>query len=311
MSFRMSHSSRAALHTCARRFDLLRLKQFLQSDKEYQEGLEDNEDLIYGQAIGAGFQELLITQDIDAAIYAAFLQYSFNENEVKGKIWDSITWSILQLNDNFDWDRYKPINETAQEVGIRVWLDREKKLPPFVIFIDLVLFDTLSGVPTTLEIKTTGMTRHDLAPMYRNSSQAFGYSIFLPYIYPQFLNRTFNTLYLVNQVVKNWKSKLQMYSFPANKKNRIAWIRSLLMDYKILQFYLDEDFFPMNGNNCLHFNKICPLYELCDMTTLPGKEARDLRVFPENVDSIDEKISKELFLEDVLEAEMRFSHEPD
>lgn len=294
---RMSHSSRSLLHGCERKYYLSRYKKMdTVADIAPADDRDNNTHLDYGHALGVGAQTLLITQDLEAAIWAALREFHFaEETPTKNALglvaalqafhaqWPYHEWEVATWN-----------NHPAAELSFKIILDRERG-DYTCGFMDLVMRHKASGLYTVVEVKSTGTKLEDVAPLYANSDQGVGYSVVLDSIAGE--HSTFHVLYIVLQLKhNNILPKWHFLPFLKTKKDRLEFLLAQQLDYEYLKQLEQLDFWPMRGNHCLTFNRTCHLYGVCNLETL-----RELPYQPPRPEaewdftySIEELIAKQL-----------------
>lgn len=284
---RLSHSTLDTIHNCERKFQLLKLKNiqdahYIDIDGAKKEvilnldGKHNNVNLDYGSAFGIGIQTYIITNNLEQAIWEAIRSYNYAE-ETKNKNaiglvaaiqafaaqWDNSMWEVAYYN-----------GKPAAELSFKIILDKETQ-DYYCGYIDLVLKNKLDNTVVVIEIKTTGIKIEDISPLYRNSGQALGYSILLDSIIKEEQIAAWTVLYLINQLKgQNILPKIHLLPFEKTLKDRLSWLLNLKLDHEYLLKLVEIDHWPMRGKSCFAYNRPCPLYGICDLTTLDTKEAK-------------------------------------
>jgi len=260
---RLSYSTLELANKCER---LLALKKFYAIDDFEDDDPDDNPHFTYGTALGAGLQTLLMTEDLDAAIFEAFKHYSFEETDVK--CFEGIVKGLMDFHANWDYDRFEVATmngKAAVELSFKVVLDKEEN-DYYCGFVDVVLIDRITGTYYVVEIKTTGLMLQDLKPLYSNSAQGLGYTILLDHIKPGLTNM--GVLYFVFQLKRTWIPEFHIYPFVKTTKQRLGWLLTLKLDYDRLVSLIHMQYYPMRGSACLSYMKPCQLYGVCDIDML-------------------------------------------
>jgi hypothetical protein len=161
-----------------------------------------------------------------------------------------------------------PSGAPAAEVGAKLWLDAEGHQDYYVLFADAVLLHKPSGRPTIIEVKTTKRTG-TVAPYYTNSPQSVLYSLPLPYLFPQFTEHSWNTVYLVNQVTNTWAGNVELLDIEHSYEERLSTLMALMLRYEYICRMRELSFFPKTSSGeCVSFFDICEFYGVCDSMAL-------------------------------------------
>lgn len=271
--FRLSHSTLGTIHTCERKYQLLKLLNIQGQEIEHDSKL-NNVNLDYGSAFGVGIQTYIITNSLEQAIWEMVKSYNFAmESQTKNALslvaglqafaakWDAGIWEVVH---------YK--GKPAAELSFKIILDSETQ-DYYCGYVDLVLRNLISGEVIIVEIKTTGLKLEDIRPLYQNSGQALGYSVILGSI--ELERASWSVFYIVNQLKgSNILPKIHSISFTKTLKDRLSWLLDLKIDYERLMVLEEIDHWPMRGASCLHWNRPCNLLGICDLVSLETQEAR-------------------------------------
>lgn len=258
---RLSHSSLELLNSCERKFQLHKL---LAEPKK-----EDSAHLWFGRAFGAGVAEYLLTQSMDRAIFRCWLEYD-SKLEEKRKTEASCTGYLIQslpylntLLQDYEVAHFngKPAIELSFKLNINDW-------SYYVGHIDVVLKNRTTGKYYILEVKTTTSILLDLAPQYRHSGQAVGYSIALDRIVGEELSE-YGVLYFVAQIpseraVENI-ARFHPIPFDKTLTDRLQWFVSVGMDVQRIHEMMQLNIFPRRSKSCVAFNRVCPQYGTCHL----------------------------------------------
>lgn len=289
---RLSHSSLELLNQCEQKFEIERF--FVGSKAE-----EDNPDFIFGKAYGAGFQEYILTQDMDKAIWKVFLMFTpWVEKESK-QFW-KIIHGLVRNQDKIDkfLQEYELVyfkGAPALELGIKVLID---DIFYYVGFIDLVVKNKLTGKYAVLECKSTASYLTDIEPMYRHSGQGIGYSIGLDSIVGEALT-DYDIIYPVLQYPSRLGSEPTMHflRFEKNLLDRLQWFMTLQIDVDRIKTMFLLNHFPKRVSSCISYNKVCPHYGSCHLLSI-----RQYR--KEEPDPHEEKYSFTFSLDSIIEGHL-------
>lgn len=192
----LSYSGRLDLHSCPRRFQLNKLNAEIQAEEDVIASVT----LSYGQVVGLGVQLSLLGLSFDEIVFKLFLEWKpllLQEDEKRKKsFWyaiSAIQRFISMREDGFlaDYELVYYNGVPANELSFRIHLPDGFK---YRGFIDSVLRHKKDGRIMVLECKTTASNNLNAA-MYKNSSQAVGYSVVLDRLFHDL--SSYEVLYLV------------------------------------------------------------------------------------------------------------------
>jgi hypothetical protein len=297
----LSYSSLTTLHSCPRKFELYKKNS---KEQLVDDGGSSDITFAFGHAVGDGL--------------AASFKSDATENSI---IWDLFkSWNCdLEARDdkrnkNFykavfavqkfialrragflkDYDLVYHNGKPAIELGFCINFPDGFKLRGYV---DVVLRNRITGEVVVLECKTTSQSNINPA-IYKNSSQAIGYSVVLDVLFPKL--SSYKVIYIVYETkAMEWKE----LSFSKSYLQRALWIRELLLDIETIKMYEEATIYPMRGENCFNFYRECEYLNLCTLSTQhlttpePTEEDRKVEVFDINItlaDMIQSQLSKEV-----------------
>lgn len=264
--YTISYSILGQLHTCERKFQIERL-------------LEQSNDrppsfpvpLVRGHAFGIAIQHYIIHGDMDLAVAQLWLAYEpeVYDERTKVYLWRAVN-NLLCCKDALDKirQRYKVAEfkgKPAAELAFSLAVDDRWS---FEGHIDMVLYDTYEKIYVIFEIKTTGWNLVDLKPVYRNQSQPLGYSIAIDQIVGEDQNK-YGVLYFVcrDKQGTNFIPDVYTFYFPKTLLDRLKWFYTIQLDVQRLNTMLENDLFPMRGQSCVNFNRVCPHFGTCGFTS--------------------------------------------
>jgi hypothetical protein len=261
----LSYSSRLTLHTCPRKYQLYKLSAV--PSNEDDDSSSQSVTFAYGHIVGLGIQELLQHNDIDAALYAAFLRWepdllADNPKQVKS-FW--LGCSAIQkfhhlLGNGFmrGWCLYQYNGAPAIELSFII------NFPDgftYKGFVDAVLVNPDTKEVMVLECKTTAMN-YIAAATYKNSAQAIGYSIVLDVLFPKL--SSYKVQYLI---YKTKAGEFETMNFEKDYLSRALWIREILLDIEMIKLYESSEIYPMHGESCNDFYRECEYMNICTLST--------------------------------------------
>lgn len=257
---RLSHSTLDILHTCERKFQMERL---LRGDNEKQ----DWPATVFGKSLGAGISTYLLNQDIDKAIYSAYLAYSppLEDDKRTEEVAINMILNMQPHLDNLLLDYEVAIfnSKPAIELSFNMTIDEKFY---YVGYVDIVLKNKWTGKYAIMENKTTGLNLFDLSCMYQNSGQALGYSIILDAIAGE-ENADYEVLYFIGQLGSGngFSPKIHTLPFPKTLSDRLNWFISLQLDVNRIKEMLEMNIFPQRGSACLQYMRPCRQFGVCNL----------------------------------------------
>lgn len=287
---RLSHSSLSTLLVCERKFQL---EKILKTDV----ARDETEHTSFGKAYGAGIATYLVTQDIDKALYQAWLAYwpqLETDKKSQAICFMALMSSVPHLNRMLEQYEVVSFNgKPAIELSFKINISENYY---FVGFLDVVLRDIFTDQHYVMDIKTTGLALLDLDPLYKNSGQVLGYSIALDKIVGE-AQASYGVLYFVAQLGRDHRAKIHVLAYQKTLLDRLNWFITLGQDTQRLDIMREIDVYPMRGNNCIQFMRPCKFFGVCNLKSFdePKDEVEDTTEydFVYDLDSlIDEHIAR-------------------
>jgi hypothetical protein len=253
-----TYSTAQHLHACPRYYERMKLDANAAMTERV-----NSATFAFGQAVGAGVAEYDRTGDRRKAIWAAFLAWDidlFEENrKVAGKGGESFYEAVWALYAYEVWyeQSYLPQYEMVN-IEATVAVDFEDG-HFYSGHIDELLRHRTTGAYLTKENKTDGSASIDPAK-YSNSDQALSYAIVV-----DMLGATeYAVLYTVySKQEQTWHS----FEFVKHGNAKAEWLQDQLLINQQTDDYTKLNFFPKRGASCMKYNRRCPYYERCDMST--------------------------------------------
>lgn len=256
--FELSHSSVKLKNSCARKYQMYKL---IRHPNMYER--ESTIHTAFGSAVGAGVQSYLVDQDINKAYHEAFVNWDFYLWEkLHGKFFSAaleainraVPWVEKLLEDGY---KVATINDRpATEVAFKIIIpDRAQ----YVGFIDAVMIHEDTGKYLNLELKTMNRMFHPSA--FENSAQDLGYlavtsiagDAHMATWYPVCVAMA-SDLYWVTAKFERTDKQLQEF------------LLSLQIELVHLELMETLGVYPKNGDACLAWGRVCPMYGECDKT---------------------------------------------
>jgi hypothetical protein len=168
--------------------------------------------------------------------------------------WDEMPYELLYIGDR-----------PAIEIGYKVVLNDYGDY--FCGFMDIGVENHSKGQAGVVEVKTTGMNRDDLTPLYKYSPQALGYSCMLDTALPHKANN-FETIYAVAHLKRGeiWP-EARIIPFQKTRLDRMNWIMAVLMDLNKAIWCWENNFWPQRWQECLAYNRVCQYFDTCNMSS--------------------------------------------
>jgi hypothetical protein len=160
-------------------------------------------------------------------------------------------------------------------------------------YVDIVLKNKITGEFAIFEIKTDSgnFVNHF---KYKNSSQATGYSVVLDRIEPGHTDYTVYYLVYLTRM-ERW----ECFEFPKSHSQRALWVRDRLIDNQMIIDFVESEgnlgFWPLHGQHCVSFNRVCEYMNICHMST-----ASLVLPLRENMLTEDKHYQFEITLEELL-----------
>lgn len=260
----LSNSGVQNLHQCPRMYELdrMRIPGTMQQDTIHT---------MFGKAVGVGVQELLTHGDMDRSLFMTFLTWKWDieyedieSKKAKKDLWDAIhaveQFELLKKTVFSNMEILMIDGKPATEVGFSIDCG-----DGFVYrsFIDALMLDKMKNEVVVVENKTK-KTYEVKEAMFKNAGQSLGYAVLVDMMVARLglqARSSYRVLYPVYQTLsREWA----IMPFVKSDKKRALWIKNMLMDIRRIEDYGDEDFFPMYGESCFSFGRVCPHYDVCD-----------------------------------------------
>lgn len=262
----LSHSSSVLLHGCARRYELTKL-----SDRRESNGNSGDTHLDFGSVVGSGTQELLVSNDIKRAAFAAFMQWQKAIDDEDGTRDKKTFWHALYALDKFAGlqrtvlGRYELAyiaGKPAIELGFSIDCGGGFT---YRGFLDALLIDKTRNELVVYEGKTTKFKNVHEA-VFKHSGQSLGYSLIVDRIATVLEREVGSSYKVIYGVYKSTAMEWEVFNFLKNHTERALWIKNILIDKGHIQEYVKDDYFPMHGENCYNFFRPCEFFGTCTLS---------------------------------------------
>lgn len=249
----LSHSSSCLLHSCPRKYQLTKLWPDLER--------EESIDTIYGKMFHVGIQNFVCGVPINESLLIAALEwktdlYEFKKEKSFFHCWNAIE-QFAYLYPETQLANYKVLEyngKPAMELSFRIELPNGFYYRGYV---DLVLQNLYDDSILVVDLKTSG-AKYTSPAKYQNSAQNIGYSLVLETILPGM--QSFNVMYYEYLTSIN---KYVAHDFLVDPLDRAIWIRDLLMECDVMQFYDNNEDWPKHGESCISYNRPCNFLDNC------------------------------------------------
>lgn len=275
--FIISNSALELFHSCERKFEFRRL----------YEGKRDDMSLppAVGQAIHAGFQEFLLTRDLDKAIGKLILNYpaELNDDPLNNRSMEAAYATLVRMLESRVFTEYSFVQlktpsglKPAIEVHFRfrlkntylnaIALRQKREFTPIPIyydgFVDAFMFNNLHDVYEVFDAKSHRRNLYDLTPCWMFDDQIIPYGIVLEHILGNKIEElTYNYL---TGYVDLMNPKAQPLKFHKTSIDIKDWAKKLVITVRQLQEYYDQKWFPRRSSACTSWNRVCGHFEYCD-----------------------------------------------
>jgi hypothetical protein len=255
----LSHSSVLLLHKCPRKYELYKLLGGKQ---------EADNHLDFGDVVGRGIQEYLISGSLNKAYMVMFLAWPKALDDEDGQRDKKTFWFALNAIDKFAGYRNSILGryqlayfdgKPAAELGFSIDLGDGFY---YRGFLDALLVDKMRNELLVLECKTT-KNREVHPAMYENSSQGLGYSLISDAISKALGTRMEGQFKVHYCVFKTGEMEWQPMPFTKSHTDRALWIQDMLNDKNRVVEYHKNGYFPMHGETCYDFFRPCPHFGTC------------------------------------------------
>lgn len=257
-----SYSLLEVLHSCPRKLQLTRAAAV-------RGQTNDNVDFAMGHAVGAGIQAWLMSGNIEAAVFNAFMGWNVDyelENPRKNKsLWNAIlaveAYPEFHQKNLEDWQIYiLPNGKPAIEVAFCIDFENGYK---HYGHIDAILIHKHTAQLAVQENKTHGFNAVEAA-VYANSMQALGYAVVVDMLAPDTRFEVFYCCYSTPS--REW----ELLTFTKPTSCKAEALLDIQLDHAALTTYEQINFYPKRGGSCFDFMRRCQFFGDCNLTeTLP------------------------------------------
>lgn len=266
---RISYSSLLLADTCLRKFEF---------NKLYPRRARDSDAFAadVGTALHHGYQDYLVHQDLDRAIWVLMRDYPhlasfsqrFDDRSLEACIstLEEMTyeanmteWQLMNIK--------KPDGSIVPAVEVPFALRLKGIVLPdgrgveYTGFMDAALRHVGHGAVRTMDIKTHRRTIIDATPKYVYDSQQVPYGIVLEHLTGETVER-FEVLYL-DTFVDLTNPRCQLYPFSKDSEDLQEWLINTVLRVQRIQRAMEMDYFPRADGGCLNWNRPCHFLDVC------------------------------------------------
>lgn len=286
---RLSYSTLELIHSCERKFQLIKL---LENSIERDEAVY----LTGGTAFGMGVAHYLVNQDKEAALFELWINFW---PELSDAYRDQYRYlaaleAAFATLDNLllEWEVPFFDNKPAAELSFALDINDNYY---YVGYVDVTLKNRFTEQLAVLEVKHTSSWLLDLRPMYQNSGQALGYSIVLDKIAGE-NQSSYSVLYLVAKFGKDYIPETKLFVFNKTLLDRLNWFLTLGLDVEKLERMAELGQYPMRGGSCISYNRPCVFFGTCHLHSLD---------FPKIIEPDEEEYQFQFRLDDLINDHIR------
>lgn len=293
---RVSYSSLNLFSSCPRKFEFNKL--YPRRARDYDTFAAD-----VGKCLHAGYQEYLVTRSEHDAFWAMARSYPFEaewnqENDFRSfetctvvleemiQSAQMIEYRVAQIKRPFtegeltefkQWGhllRADSENFKLEDGGMvvpAIEVPFELRLDGIVLpdgrgvavtgFVDAFLVNVATERFRTMDIKTHRRFARDATAKYKYDEQQVPYGIVLEHIQSKPV-MDFEVLYL-DCFVDLAEPRVELYPFDKNQQSIQEWLVDTVLRVQNLQTFMEMDYFPRRGTNCMSWNKPCFFLDVC------------------------------------------------
>lgn len=278
---RVSYSSMNVFASCERKFEFNKL--YPQKKRESDMFAAD-----VGTALHHGYQDYLIHQDRERAIWTYMQDYPYDGESNQNNDFRSLEAGLATLEEMFDsvaMSDYElatirrpatlaelegdslvthydvPAIEVPFEIRFNGITLPDGRGIAFVGFIDAIMRNLINGRYRTTDIKTHRRSIHDATGKYQFDDQQTPYGIIVEHIQGNPVDE-FEVLYL-DSYVDVLEPRVQLYPFARTRDDVQEWLLNRVMQFQRIQTSMERDYFPRTSGGCLFYNRPCYFLEPC------------------------------------------------
>lgn len=281
---RVSYSSLLLADTCLRKFEF---------NKLYPRRVRDPDAFAadVGTALHHGYQDYLVNQDLERAIWILMRDYpymgEFNQRYDDRSLEACIStleemtheanmteWELMSIRkpptDEHPEGEIVPAIEVPFALRLKGIVLPDGRGIEYTGFMDAALRNLGTGLVRTMDIKTHRRTLVDATPKYRFDGQQVPYGIVLEHLMGNSVDE-FEVLYL-DTYVDLVSPRVQLYPFHKDSEDLQEWLINTVLRVQRIQRAMEMDYFPRTDGGCLNWNRPCYFLEVCQTRDRPSIE---------------------------------------
>ena len=267
---RVSYSSLILADNCLRKFEF---------NKLYPRRARDSDAFAadVGTALHHGYQDFLVNQDLDSAIWALMRSYPYYaeyEQRFDDRSLESCIATLEEMTHNVDmaeWELLKirkPNGKIVPAIEVPFALRLKGITLPdgrgveYTGYMDAAMRHKGTGLVRTLDIKTHRRTLKDATAKYKYDGQQVPYGIVLEHLVNNPVEE-FEVLYL-DTFVDLCSPAVQFYKFAKDSEDIQEWLLNTVMRVQRIQRAMEMDYFPRTDGGCMTWNRPCYFLDVCE-----------------------------------------------
>lgn len=266
---RLSYSSLNLADSCLRKFEF---------NKLYPRRARDPDAFAadVGTALHHGYQDYLVNQDLDRAIWILMRDYpvmgefsqKYDDRSLEAAI--STLEEMTYEANMTEWELMsirKPDGSIVPAIEVPFALRLKGIVLPdgrgveYTGFMDAALRHRGHGSVRTMDIKTHRRTIVDADPKYKFDSQQVPYGIVLEHLTGEAVT-DFEVLYL-DTFVDLVNPRVNLYQYHKDSEDLQEWLINTVLRVQRIQRAMEMDYFPRTDGGCLNWNRPCYFLEVC------------------------------------------------
>ena len=289
----LSYSSLNLADTCMRKFEF---------NKLYPRRPRDSDAFAadVGTALHHGYQDFLVNQDLEKAIWELMKSYPYgsefyqrtDERSLEACIstLEEMThdanmteWEIINIKRPLTNAEREANNDSFNRFGPPIFDESGVVVPaievPFALrlkgivlpdgrgveftgFMDAALRHRATGDVRTMDIKTHRRTLVDATPKYKFDGQQVPYGIVLEHLTGNPVEE-FEVLYL-DTYIDLVTPRVQLYPFRKDPDDLQEWLVNTVLQVQRIQRAAEMDYFPRTNGGCMSWNRPCYFLDVCE-----------------------------------------------
>lgn len=268
---RVSFSSLGTEEGCSRKFELSKL--YPQPAVRRDSFAAD-----VGSALHAGYQNYLVTQDGDQAMWAMAKAFPYELEQYEDKDFRNLEACVSTLDEMIESSVFReyelaqihhpsgkivPAIEVPFEIRFKGITLPDGRGVAFVGFIDAIMRSRITGAYRTMDIKTHRRTLQDATAQYIYNSQQIPYGLVIEQVANPDADLSFFEVLFYDVFVDLVSPRVTPYEFRIDKNAMQEWLMNTVLQLNEIKRYLELDYFPRTGHGCLSWNRACHFIDVC------------------------------------------------